>query len=181
MANYDTFKDNLEVAANATGELNEQQEIYLQSTQAHLNQLQTAAQRIYSDLIDSKGVNNVVDSLTKVLDLVGNYIEAIGGSKSAFQQLGALALTVFGKTLSASLTTTITNITHMNDGLTQTQAKMKLLEKFKGLSINTEAFNSLIDMEKELEKYSDIMTDSQMDQANALILQRNEIENQKLA
>jgi TP901 family phage tail tape measure protein len=42
MDNWEFFSKNLETAAGATGELNKQQAVYMESTKAHLNAAQTA-------------------------------------------------------------------------------------------------------------------------------------------
>lgn len=46
MENWDMYRENLETSQNAMGTLQEQQDIYMESTQAHLQQLSTAWERV---------------------------------------------------------------------------------------------------------------------------------------
>jgi TP901 family phage tail tape measure protein len=104
MANYDTFKDNLEVAANATGELNEQNEIYLESTEAHLNTLKASAQSLYSSLFDTKEINPMIDAITQVIEGITKMSDAFGGGLKSLAGFSAMFVNVFQKQINQSLT-----------------------------------------------------------------------------
>ena len=180
MDKWDVFQKNLTITANATGELNKQQEIYLESTQAHLNKLQAATERIYKSLIDSEGLNGLIDIFTGLVEGVANYTEALGGSKSALNQFSGIALKVFGKSLSKEISTIALDIKHIGDNADEAKAKTRLFETiFKDVNINNREYQKLMDMVGLAQKYKDVMTKDQQEQLNALILRRNEIANEK--
>lgn len=179
MDNWDVFKDNLQITAEATGTLNKQNEIYLQSTEAHLNKLSTAAERIYDNIIDSKGLNNLIDIFTGLVTGAGNFVEAIGGSQGVLLGLGSLVSKVFGKQIAQSLAVTITNMKTATKNAAQLKAEIQVLEQFKGIKINDEAYNHLIQMKQGMIALQDTLTNEQRAEANALIQRYNDIMNQK--
>ena len=126
-------------------------------------------ERIYSDLIDTDALNDIVDAFSNGAKGIANYIEAIGGAKSAFNQLGAIALKVLKKDISTNLTSMISNFGIAKNNARQLNAEIQIMQKFKGL---VAAKNVFIELE-------DAMTETQRAQANALLKQRNEIANEK--
>lgn len=179
MDNYGEFQKNVGIASNSTGELAKQQSIYLQSTEAHLNKLETAAQRIYSDLIDSDGLNSLIDIFAGLTTGVGNYIEAIGGSKNVFLQLGAIATKVFGKQISQSLATTISNLKIAKENAKQLDAQFVTFQKFKDIGITDESYNTILKMVDAEQTYISTMSEEQKQYADNLIATRNELANQR--
>lgn len=54
---------------NAAGELQKEQDIYMESTKAHLEQLSTEAERTYDILFDQNAVNGMSDAMTGLLSI----------------------------------------------------------------------------------------------------------------
>lgn len=178
MDNWDFMQENLRTAANATGELNKQQSIYLESTEAHLDQLQTSAERVYSALIDSDGLNDLIDVASKLTTGLANYIEGIGGAGAAFAQLGGIAMKALGPSLSKAIAKSVTNMTILKNNAKQVKAQFELLEKFKGVEINNKALNTILEMKEATKDYIDIMDQEQMEEAHNYMLRQNELQNQ---
>lgn len=178
MDNWDFMQENLRTAANATGELNKQQSIYLESTEAHLDQLQTSAERVYSALIDSDGLNDLIDVVSKLTTGLANYIEGIGGAGAAFAQLGGIAMKALGPSLSKAIAKSVTNMTILKNNAKQVKAQFELLEKFKGVEINNQALNTILEMKEATKDYIDIMDQEQMEEAHNYMLRQNELQNQ---
>ena len=178
MDNWDFMQENLRTAANATGELNKQQSIYLESTEAHLDQLQTSAERVYSALIDSDGLNDLIDVVSKLTTGLANYIEGIGGAGAAFAQLGGIAMKALGPSLSKAIAKSVTNMTILKNNAKQVKAQFELLEKFKGVEINNKALNTILEMKEATKDYIDIMDQEQMEEAHNYMLRQNELQNQ---
>ena len=70
--NWDMYTNALNESVNAVGELQHEQDIYMESTQAHLQQLSTAWQRVYDSAIDNGKANGVIDLLTGATKGVAN-------------------------------------------------------------------------------------------------------------
>lgn len=179
MDNWDFFQQNLQTASTATGELNRQQAIYMESTKAHLDQLSASAERLYSSLIDSEGLNDLVDIFTGLVTGVSEYTEAIGGSKSVLLQLGNIATKAFGRTVSQGLATSITNLQKLKEQAEDFNAQAAIIQKFKGLKIDDESFDRLVDMAEAVNRYKDTLSEAQVEEANAIMAGYNEAVNAK--
>ena len=177
MDNWDTFQNNLNLASNATGELSKQQKIYMESTKAHLDQLSTSAERLYKSLIDSEGLNGLIDALSTVVTGVSEYTEAIGGSKSVLLQLGSVATKAFGRTVSQGIATSIANLKKLKEQAEDFNAQAAIIQKFKGIEVKDEAFKELVAMAEAANKYKDTLSEAQVEEANALMSGYNEAVN----
>ena len=98
------------MSANAAGTLQEQQDIYMESTKAHLQQLRTEAERTYDILFDTDTVNGFTDSLTNMLTVFNNFLEGIGGGTNAIAFFGATVANIFSKQIGASIEQQIENL-----------------------------------------------------------------------
>ena len=130
MDNWGEFNKNLEIAQSSTGTLQQQQEIYLESTEAHLEKLGAAGERLMSALIDKKGTNSLIDGVTDLTTLFSNLIESIGGGRNALLMLGSIGTQVFSGHIANSLNTTITNI---GQAKIQAEEFQTVLENFNKL------------------------------------------------
>lgn len=77
--NWDKYTESLKTSQNATGTLQQQNEIYLDSMEAHLNKLQAAKERVYQSLFESDSFIKLLDVLTLLTEQVGKFIDRIGG------------------------------------------------------------------------------------------------------
>lgn len=107
--NWDMYTDALETSRGSLGELNRQQDIYMESTEAHLEKLSASWERIFDSFVDNEGVNGLIDGFTLLTNGVANFIEAIGGGGNALLTFGSIATRVFNKQLAKSINTTFQN------------------------------------------------------------------------
>ena len=107
--NWDMYTDALETSKGSLGELNRQQDTYMESTKAHLEQLSASWERIFDSFVDNEGVNGLIDSFALLTNGVANFIEAIGGGGNALLTFGSIATRVFNKQLAKSINTTLQN------------------------------------------------------------------------
>lgn len=107
--NWDMYEDALSASTGAMGTLNEQNEIYLESTEAHLQKLGTAWERVFDAMINNESTNQLIDIFTMATEGVANWIEAIGGGGNALLNLGTIATKVFSKQISSGINTVIEN------------------------------------------------------------------------
>ena len=95
MENWDYFKDNLEVAKDATGTLQEQADIYAESWEAAQKRVQASAQAIYQDLISDEFFIDLQNNFADFLDTIDKAIDGMGGLKGVIALLGGVLLTAF--------------------------------------------------------------------------------------
>ena len=77
--NYDTYKINVELADNASGELEKQNAIWEQSTEAAIGRVKNAWQGLYSELVDDKAINGLISGFAEILNGVTSVIDKMGG------------------------------------------------------------------------------------------------------
>lgn len=177
--NFDKYNEALEMSRNAIGTLQQQQDIYLEGTQAHLAKLTTASEDLYDSLLDPGTVNLFADSLTGVIKLVTRLVDGLGGGKGALLALGSTGARVFSQQISRGIATAITNLNKMKENASQVEAVLDIKNLFKDSDINDEALNKLIEMREQVIKYGDIVDEVQNEQANKMIVTINELQNEK--
>ena len=101
--NWDQYTKALETSSNAAGTLQNQQDIYMESTEAHLKQLKTETQRTYDLLFNTDTINDFTDIFSNSLEVLNNFIEGIGGGGKALIYFGSIAANVFNKQISDSI------------------------------------------------------------------------------
>lgn len=160
--NWDTYKDTLQGAENATGTLQKQQDIYMESTRAHLDELTASAENLFDSFLDSNTINDIADALGSVLDGLAGFTDAIGGGKGVLLSLGSTALTVFNKQIGKSLGTVIAQMTDAKIKAEDLKAKIAASEQFKGLG--NEEISDIADKRAKRLQYGDILSDEQRDE-----------------
>jgi len=92
--NYETYKINVELADNASGELEKQNEIWEKSTEAAVGRVKNAWQGLYSQLVDDKAITVLIDGFSQLLNGVTSVIDKMGG---LVPLLGLIATTFMSK------------------------------------------------------------------------------------
>lgn len=103
MNRSDLYQDYLGASENAEGTADQMQEIYADSMEGRLNQLQATAEGIFNDIFNTDDFYGMIDALTTVLDLTNQWVNAIGGGGVALQGLGAIATRVFSDNIAQSI------------------------------------------------------------------------------
>lgn len=178
--NWDMYEQTLEESKTATGELNREQEIYMESTKAHLEQLSTAWERIFNDIIDNKEINKIIDVFTGATEGVANWIEAVGGGGNALIQLGTIAERVFSKQIAEGITGVIKNFQSAKYNVQQLDNQLEILGKVAeasgakmqadgtyqgGEAGSVERYNQT----KKLKRYSGLLTSDDIKEGENLI------------
>lgn len=111
--NWDRFEEARKVSVEAEGALQQQQDIYMESTKAHLNQLKTEIQDVYMTILETKNINVVVDSIGKIVSLFADFEKGLGGGLNSILNFGSSISMMFSKQIANSINTTIQRIEDM--------------------------------------------------------------------
>lgn len=103
MDNFDFYKQNIDVAKNAEGTLQQQQAIYEKSWAASAKRVRAAAETIYSSLLNDKFFIQLNDGFAKVLDIINQIITGLGGMKGILLTLGGVMTSVFSGQIAQGL------------------------------------------------------------------------------
>ena len=124
--NWDMYTDALNESQNAMGTLNEQQEIYMDSVEAHLQKLSTEAERTYDILFDTNAVNTMADALTGLLSIFNNYLDTMGGGLSSIANMGLIIGNIFNKQIGSGINQIINNKEMSKNNEQNAQAAVEL-------------------------------------------------------
>lgn len=170
--NWDMYTKALETSANAVGTLNEQNEIYLESTKAHLEQFKTSVEGIYDSLIDTEGMNDLIDVFTNIVTLFNHFLDGIGGAKTALMLLGTVGVKAFAKPMQDGLVRLITNFKIAKDNAAQLKAEMELTQALSNSkAMENPLVKQMVEAKQAVQQYYGVMSQADLEQSNALINQ----------
>ena len=116
---------------NAQGTLNEKNDRYLESLEAHMQQLGTQAERTYDILFDENAVKSWVDALDGALGIFNNFIEGIGGGTTAFTYFGSLVAGIFNKQIAQAIQGVGAEISRFKTNLASITGKKQVIEQIE--------------------------------------------------
>lgn len=141
--NFDKYNSALETAQDAEGTLAAQNEIHMESLNAHIQQLTTATEKMWMNLTDTDGIKNVIDSLTSIIDKVDYLFKSIGGGQNLLNSIGAIAMTLMSKNIAQGLSTTITNIKMAREETAEFKNQYKNVQEILAADDAVRAANSI--------------------------------------
>ena len=177
MDNWSIFTKNVEMATGATGELNKEQSIYLESTTAHINEATAAWDEFKTSLLDAKTVNFFAD----MSKLTGNFANlltsSIGGGLPTALLLGSSAL----RGMSGQLGKQTANLMANKRIPVENEEKNKEIQntinllKQMGLERDADVKKIIVQKEKVLE-YGDLIDQTQEEELNGLLKKQAELQ-----
>ena len=166
--NFDQYNKALSVAQNAEGTLQTQQDRYMESTAAHLNQLKAAVEDIYDSFINADNMDNIIDDLTSAANAAANFVDALGGGGQVLKSLGSIALTVFSTQIANGINTTITNFQRATANAEQFENALNGIEQFKAAT-DDPVTKSFLNKRQDMISMSRFMTQQQFDMVQGSI------------
>ena len=171
--NWDMYENALLTSSAAAGTLNEQQEIYMESVEAHLQILATEAEETYDILFDAETVNGFFDAIAagfKMFNMHLSNINGLGGIFSPLGQLGALGLNVFQTQAGNAIEKRLTN----KEGQRSNEDRETVLKRFrdahtaKGETVfNEKALEAEIQISEKISKIQRALTEDELKELTA--------------
>ena len=125
--NWGMYTNALETSANAAGTLQKQQDIYMESTAAHLQQLSTEAEKTYNILFDQKTVNGFTDALTGLLGVFNDLLAGLGGGIKDFAFFGSTVANIFNKQIGSAIERQIENFEKMRANVSREELQKSII------------------------------------------------------
>ena len=177
--NWDMYEEAKSTSKGGAGELQKQQDIYMESMEAHLNQLQAEAEELYQTLLDPEGLNPLIDALTGVVGLVENLIESLGGGAGLLRTVGAIGFNVFGKQITKGITSTINNVTGFKDNLKQAAAEAQIIKELELTNTEDKRQQEILNIAKQRLAIAESMTEEEYNASNVILKRTNELYKQQ--
>lgn len=178
--NFDEYERLMSVAANSTGELQAQQDIYIESTAAKLQQLSTTWENLFDSLLSGDTVGEVADIFTVLVNGVTNFVDGIGGGKTVLLAFGSIITKIFSNDLSRGLSNAIIGFQNLIKKTKDQTTQLALYQELERQGVKKAAVSDLSKeiLEQKI-KYNEILTENEKEQYNYLFRQSQELENQK--
>ena len=127
--NWDMYTDALNTSAEAAGTLQHQQDIYMETTEAHLQQLKTSAEDVYDTLIKTEEINVIIDIFKNGTDVLGSFFDAFGGGIKSMAAGAIILSSVFSKQIGGGLINFQKNKYREQSNLDVVNMKKELVQK----------------------------------------------------
>lgn len=178
MDNWGEFQNNLEIATDSTGTLQEQQDIYLDSVEAHLNKLTAASERLYDDIFDEDTIKTFADALTGLLGIADNLVQGLGGGLNSFVYFGSILGNVFNNQIGGAINRQIINMERLGAAAEAVAQKTALITDIKKTrdSEGKQSTQSALELEAEYaQKILNIRNTLSKEEYNELTIRQKEI------
>lgn len=156
--NWNMYEDSLQTSVNSIGTLQKQQDIYMESTEAHLQRLKATSEGFYDSLFDADTVNGVTDALTGLVGFIEKVVDSLGGGLGVLTVFSSLLTRVFGKQLAGVFSNLYTNVNNFIDKNRQARAEVEFIGDLTGLKKDDQRLNNLIATRKSQLEYTHAMS-----------------------
>lgn len=169
--NWDKYTAALNMSANAAGTLNEQQDIYMQSTQAHLQQLSTATEGVFDSLLGGEDINKVVDAIIPIVEGIESVIDAIGGGAGVLQLFGPMLLRSFSPEIAQQILTIHHNLQAVASNKQALQNLHETINMFTNIKGVEGATEELMEYERQLDEFANFMSPTEFEEQKKKIVE----------
>jgi hypothetical protein len=154
------YTEAVETSQNAVGTLQNQQDTYMESTAAHLQQLSTEAEKTYDILFDTDTVNNFTDALTGVLSIFNNLIGSFGSGTSVFTFFGATLANILNKQIGGAIEKQIENFEGFRANVSGVDLKSQVAESHaaEGDILGEAALEKEVEYAEKISKIQKVLT-----------------------
>ena len=185
--NWTTYSELLNTSLESEGTLTEKNARYMESLGAKMEQLGAAGERVKASLVTADMINPILTGLTGATNLLGLFIESIGGGTSALLGLASGMMAAFGPAISREINNVLVNIQNtrdnlvkMNEDVSRTQEMVQLsndLRNNEGLKtngqVNQTAISNIVDevtkRKQDIQQYYGIMQAGEVNAYNAIV------------
>ena len=175
--NWDMYESNKSISQNSIGELQKQQDTYMESTKAHMQQMQTAAEGLKDALFDNKSMSALFDVMKFGLEQLTSLVNGLGGAGNillgVFSSLGV----IYSEKIGQSIGGVLANLKSIDSVSINQQARAEVLSQYA--DSQEEAIQRMVSLEEDKLKYANVLTEQEKEQYDLMIKKTNELATQK--
>lgn len=175
--NWDMYESNKSTSQNSLGELQKQQDTYMESTKAHMEQMQAAAEGLKDALFNNKSMNAFFDVMRFGLEQITSLVNGLGGAGNilfgVFSSLGVLWSEKIGRGIGGALA----SLKSIDSISINQQARAEVIAQYT--NAQEDAIQKMVSLEEDKLKYANILTDQEKERYDLMIKQTNELATQK--
>lgn len=101
--NWDMYGQNMSIAQNADGSLQQMADTYAESWEAASARATASLEALYSQIINDKAIITLTNGLAGVTDLVTGLVDSFGGLAGVLGNLGAIATRIFSQQITSGI------------------------------------------------------------------------------
>lgn len=177
--NWDMYTNTLNVSKNSMGALQEQQDTYMESTEAHLQQMRTAAEGLYDSVLDESAIITLADVGKELLVFFENWVDGLGGGLSILNMALPILIRIFSGEIATGLQKFVSNLGVGARNARELAAEQEIIAKFGTQAANDKALQNLINIKKQFLQYDSVLSKEEKERVSEIIKQTNELQNQK--
>lgn len=166
-SNWDKYTTSLETSQNALGKLQEQQDIFMESVPAKLQQVRTSWEGVYDSVLASDSIGTVADLISGLLEKVESFFDSVGGGLPMLQMLASTMLQIFSDKIGVQLGIAVSNFGIIRERMTEITAEQEIQSRFGAIDNTTT--QTLVGQTEQILKYRSAMTKEQQDEFNKLL------------
>ncbi|MDY0199335.1 MAG: phage tail tape measure protein, partial [Tenuifilaceae bacterium] len=183
--NWDMYSEQMTNAANAEGTLAQQNAIYLESVEAHLQKIQTAKERVYNAFFDTDAIKGAADVATGLMQTIAQLIEALGGGIPLLQGIGSALMYIFSNQIANGINKALISIKSIKQIADSTKQVVENVQNMHAGSVDftktgedtytNSAAGNMVGFAKDVSPYVNIMTSEQTQAYQSYLTQIKEV------
>ena len=177
--NWDMYEQAKATSQGSAGALGKQNEIYLDSMEAHLNELQAAAEGLYDSLLDPESLNGLIDGLTNIVELLDQMVQGLGGGGNLLMTIGSIGMNVFSNQISRGISSSVRNAEGLLANMRNINAQAELFKETLANVDDDKKYKTIVETYEKLNEYSHLMTEEERQQSALLFQKSTELLNQE--
>lgn len=179
--NWDMYNKAVETSMSSQGTLQKQQDIYMESTAAHLQQMQTAWEGVKDAILKPDDINPLIDTFGGFADTTKALIDSLGGLPGVLITVGTIGARVFGPVLGENIDSIINNFGIMRQQNQALISELQMVQELKtGQFANDEGVTALVQQIEKLQAVYGNINSAQANMHKNLIKIASEALNTKL-
>ena len=130
--NWDMFQNNMNIAENSEGALQDMADIYAESWEAASARVQASMEAIYGQVLNDEFIIKLTDGFASITDGISKMISGFGGLSGVLLHTGAIGTKVFQKQIASSIDQAKDSVTTFFSQFKNNSAKDAISKLFHG-------------------------------------------------